>query len=250
MRRNDGSDARETLSEGERSFVTFLYFFHLLKGSTSEAGLNTDRIVVFDDPVSSLDSDVLFIVSSLVKQAIEEARAKTGTIKQVFVLTHNVYFYKEVVFDGSRSGTAAQKHETFWTVRKINDVSSVQTHLSIPIKTAYELLWSPLREPNLADQSLQNNMRRVLEHYFRVLGGVSFDKILDHFDGEDKLICRSLLSWVHDGSHSVPDDIFHTLDESAMQRYIAVFQKVFTKMGHINHYNMMMGLPYVIVAEA
>lgn len=250
LRRNDGTDAQETLSEGERSFLTFLYFFHLLKGSTTEAGLNTDRIVVFDDPVSSLDSDVLFIVSSLIKQTIEEARTKTGTIKQVFVLTHNVYFYKEVVFDGSRSGMDAMKHETFWTVRKINDISTIKQHTSVPIKTSYELLWGPLREPNLADQSLQNSMRRVLEHYFRVLGGVSFDKILTHFDGEEKVICGSLLSWVHDGSHSVPDDLFHTLDESAMERYIAVFQKIFTKMGHTNHYNMMMGLPYTIITEA
>src|SRR5690606_22803771 len=34
--RPDGSDAKETLSEGERTFVTFLYFYHLLKGSDSD----------------------------------------------------------------------------------------------------------------------------------------------------------------------------------------------------------------------
>ena len=43
--RGDGSDARETLSEGERSFITFLYFYHLIRGSTSASGLNVDRIV-------------------------------------------------------------------------------------------------------------------------------------------------------------------------------------------------------------
>jgi wobble nucleotide-excising tRNase len=247
--RQDGSNAQETLSEGERSFITFLYFFHLLKGSTSEAGLSTDRVVVFDDPVSSLDSDVLFIVSSLIKQTLEEARAKTGSIKQVFVLTHNVYFFKEVVFDAARSGDAPKHYETFWTIRKVNDVSSVLRHQSVPIKTSYELLWTPLREPNLADQSLQNNMRRILEHYFRILGGVNFDDIASKFEGGEKLICRSLLSWVHDGSHSIPDDLFHSLDESAMQRYITVFQAVFIRMGHANHYNMMMGIPYAIVSE-
>jgi wobble nucleotide-excising tRNase len=222
--RADGSDAQGTLSEGERGFITFLYFFHLLKGSTSEAGLNTDRVVVFDDPASSLDSDILFIVSSLIKQAIEEAGFQNGTIKQVFVLTHNVYFFKEIAFDTARSGDAAMKHETFWTIRKVNEVSSVRRHNSNPIKTSYDLMWAPLRQADLSDQSLQNNMRRILEHYFRILGGISFDEILSRFERNEKLICRSLLSWVHDGSHSVPDDIFHTLDESAMQRYIAVFQ--------------------------
>ena len=57
--RPDGSDARSTLSEGERSFVTFLYFYHMLAGSTSGTGTTEEKVVVFDDPVSSLDADVL-----------------------------------------------------------------------------------------------------------------------------------------------------------------------------------------------
>ncbi|WP_419652185.1 AAA family ATPase, partial [Thiolapillus sp.] len=97
--RADGSEAHQTLSEGERTFVTFLYFYHLLKGSDSESGVTNDRIIVFDDPVSSLDSDILFIVSSLIKELFDEVRAGTGHIKQVFVLTHNVYFHKEVTFN-------------------------------------------------------------------------------------------------------------------------------------------------------
>jgi len=52
--RANGLDALNTLSEGERNFVTFLYFYYLLKGSQSETGITTNKIVVFDDPVSSL----------------------------------------------------------------------------------------------------------------------------------------------------------------------------------------------------
>jgi len=74
--RADGSDAKKTLSEGEKGFVTFLYFYHLLKGSNTESGMTTDRVVVFDDPVSSLDSDVLFIVSSLIKGLCDEVRTQ------------------------------------------------------------------------------------------------------------------------------------------------------------------------------
>ncbi|MDR3712859.1 MAG: AAA family ATPase [Puia sp.] len=246
LRRADGSDAKDTLSEGERSFITFLYFYHLLKGSYSESGMTRDRVVVFDDPVSSLDSDVLFVVSSLIKQTIEEVRSKKALVKQVFVLTHNVYFYKEITFVNNRNGGDALYDDTFWTVHKINGISSVKNHSSNPIKTSYDLLWSELRDHNLANQGLQNTMRRILENYFRILGGVSFDDIVEKFNGEEKLICRSLLSWVHAGSHGLPDDIFHTLDEATMERYLAVFQKVFVRMGHTNHYNMMMGLPYVM----
>jgi wobble nucleotide-excising tRNase len=34
--RSDGTNAKQSLSEGEESFVTFLYFYHLLKGSNSK----------------------------------------------------------------------------------------------------------------------------------------------------------------------------------------------------------------------
>lgn len=123
--RSDGTDAKETLSEGERNFITFLYFYHLLKGSESETGMTNDRVVVFDDPVSSLDSDVLFIVSTLIKGLLEEVRARTGHIKQIFVLTHNVYFHREVSFSSRRRNDKAMKEETFWIVRKSSPKTSV-----------------------------------------------------------------------------------------------------------------------------
>jgi wobble nucleotide-excising tRNase len=62
--REDGSIAKETLSEGEYRFITFLYFYRLLKGSTEGSGITRDKVVVFDDPISSLDSDVLFVYNS------------------------------------------------------------------------------------------------------------------------------------------------------------------------------------------
>ncbi|MFZ6680498.1 AAA family ATPase [Undibacterium sp. Tian12W] len=37
--RQDGKDARNSLSDGEKSFVTFLYFYQLIKGSDSENGI-------------------------------------------------------------------------------------------------------------------------------------------------------------------------------------------------------------------
>ena len=244
--RADGSDAKDTLSEGERGFITFLYFYHLLKGSNTDSGMTRDRVVVFDDPVSSLDSDVLFIVSSLIKQIVDEVYLKKGHIKQVFVFTHNVYFHKEITFNQHRTGSDALKDETFWTIRKVNGFSKVQRYKSNPITTAYALLWSEVQEPNFTSQTIQNTLRRILENYFRILGGMNNDDILAHFEGEEKLICNSLLSWANVGSHSVPDDVFVAIDESTVKKYLDVFRKVFIKLGHSNHYNMMMGQPCVI----
>lgn len=130
--RGDGSEAATTLSEGERSFITFLYFYHLIRGSTRTDGMNVERVIVFDDPVSSLDSDVLFIVSSLIKRVLDEACEGNGFVKQVFLLTHNIYFHKEVSFDPKR-GAECRAHETFWIVRKLGRFPHELTRRGFPL---------------------------------------------------------------------------------------------------------------------
>ncbi|MEX5217455.1 MAG: AAA family ATPase [Nitrospira sp.] len=241
--RPDGSDAKATLSEGERTFVTFLYFYHLLKGSNEESGITADRIAVFDDPVSSLDSDILFIVSSLIKGLFDEIRSDSGHIKQVFVLTHNVYFHKEVTFNPNRCNSAMSE-ETFWIVRKAGFGSKVKKHDSNPIKTSYELLWAEIRKPDPSNLTTQNTLRRILEHYFTVLGRVDRDEICAMFEGKEKFICKTLFSWVNDGSHYAHDDLYVSVDESQVTIYLGVFRKIFEKTGHHAHYKMMMADAY------
>jgi len=242
--RSDDTDAKATLSEGEKAFVTFLYFYHLLKGSESDSGMTTNRIVVFDDPVSSLDSDILFIVGSLIKGLFEEVRAGTGHIKQIFILTHNVYFHKEVTYNSKRK-EVAMNEETFWIVRKPGLVSKIDKHPTNPIKTSYELLWAEVRKKDRSNLGIQNALRRILENYFKILGGIEFDQLCAMFDGKERLICRSLCSWVHDGSHYAHDDFYVSIDDSTVDNYLKVFRGIFDKSGHGAHYRMMMGDAFV-----
>ncbi|MBD3948904.1 AAA family ATPase [Tuanshanicoccus lijuaniae] len=60
----------ENLSEGERNFIAFLYFHQLVLGSLEADSVVKDKIVVIDDPVSSMDSSTLFVVGALVRDMI------------------------------------------------------------------------------------------------------------------------------------------------------------------------------------
>ena len=237
--RPNGEDIKDTLSEGEKTFITFLYFYHLLKGSETTSGITEDRVVVFDDPISSLDSDILFIVSHLIKGLFKEVREGKGHIKQIMVLTHNIYFHKEVTFNSKRRGCNKLKDETFWIIKKDNNCSKVFPYEENPIKSSYELLWDEVKSPN--NSTIRNTLRRILEHYFKILGGINLDKIADGFQGKEKIICGTLLSWVHDGSHNVDEDLYISCDDETVGKYLDVFTKIFEKSGHIEHYNMMMG---------
>jgi len=132
-----------------------------------------------------------------------------------------------------------------WILRKNNNKSIIQCYeKENPIQGSYELLWNELRNKDkISIITLQNTMRRVYETYFKVLGKYDDDDILQKFPSlQEKEICRSLLCWVNDGSHCVPDDYSVIPDQEQAERYLKVFKQVFEVTGHVQHYNMMMGV--------
>lgn len=246
IQREDGSIAETTLSEGEITFITFLYYLQLAKGGITEESVNEERILIVDDPISSLDSNVLFLVSSLIKEIIKELKADVGNIKQIILLTHNVYFHKEVSFIDGR--TKACNKTSYWILRKNESVTDIQSfEMSNPIQSSYGLLWQELKSEDVKSSiTIQNIMRRIIENYFKLLGKYGDDDLIQKFDNkEEREICRSLISWINDGSHSINDDLYVELQDRTIENYKKVFKDVFMLTKHEGHYNMMMGLSEV-----
>lgn len=243
--RDDGQVVNDTLSEGERNFITFLYFYFMLKGSLENTGAVEDSVVVIDDPVSSMDSDALFIISTLIRDLFAEICEERSNIKQLFVMSHNLYFYKEVSF-GTGLPSRITRQMKYWVVRKKDGLSDIEFKSHNPVSSTYEILWEEIRNAYMHPEScningLQNNMRRILEQYYKYYGGVSLRDIPNKVDGDYKWIVRSLISWVNAGSHSGFDDVFCSpLSEGSVEKYLEAFRMIFLKMGHIAHYNMMM----------
>jgi wobble nucleotide-excising tRNase len=243
IQREDGSIAESTLSEGEITFVTFLYFLQLAKGGVSEEKVNEERVLVIDDPVSSLDSNVLFVVGSLIKEIIKSIKDNKGTIKQLILLTHNIYFHKEVSFMDGRDKSNKNTH--YWILRKNDKTSAIQQfEQKNPISSSYELLWQELKSDEIKScTTIQNIMRRIIEYYFKLLGKYGDDDLINKFTTkEEQDICRSLICWINDGSHSINDDLYIELQDLTVDKYKTVFQNIFNHTNNKGHYNMMMGV--------
>lgn len=187
--RDDGKVA-VNLSEGERNFIAFLYFYHVVRGMRSETESGKNKIVVIDDPVSSMGSSALFIVGSLVREMIgicsnvadpvenENPLFAGRYIEQIFILTHNAYFHQQVVYDQ----VGRYRYVSLYKINKKNNVSTVELCVTPasrinerdrnydPVQGSYHALW---REYELPDSPipLMNVMRRILEHYFIQLCG-------------------------------------------------------------------------------
>lgn len=247
IQREDGSLAESTLSEGEVTFITFLYFLQISKGSLTKGKTSGDKILVIDDPISSLDSNILYVVSTLIKSVLKDIRGNKGNILQVILLTHNVFFHKEVSFIGG--GITRMNNTNYWILRKKNKKSSIQVFgQENPIHSSYELLWKELKQENTL-VSVQNTMRRIIENYFRLLGKYRDDKLIGKFETkEEQDICRALISWINDGSHSLNDDLYIEYQDETIENYKKVFRAIFEKTNHIEHYKMMMEEEEVIVA--
>ena len=246
--RADGSWVENTLSEGETTFITFLYYMQLVRGSKSRSDIKTPRVLVIDDPISSLDSNVLFVVSTMIKSLLKDVRETTAghesEIKQVFILTHNVYFHKDVSFYRNNKKCAPQtKHWILYKVKGVSKIDSCGTEN--PISSSYELLWRQVRDckqnPGLTDNiTLQNVIRRILDNYFKVFGGRK-DIIVSSFsDPDEAMIATSFASWYDEGSHDLSDDLFVQNPQIANEKYLVVFERLFKELGHESHYNMMM----------
>lgn len=284
----ENGEVAEKLSEGEKNFIAFLYFYFLVKGS-GKAGTaamitvdgstqlvqnladNREKIVVIDDPVSSMDSNTLFIVSSLVHEMIEVCnnnvdyahRVMDGTyIKQIFILTHNAYFHREI----SYNLVARYESASFFMIRKSDNISTVEECINKPkselddpsnrnpVQNSYVALWEEYRVLN-STIPLLNVIRRILDYYFIQLCGYQetnvrktiLEEHKDDFVDEDasghkdylKLhLATAMLSYIGCAEGFV--DGFNLVEDcSDAEQYKKVLEMIFDKLGQKQHYDMM-----------
>ena len=76
----------QMLSEGEMTAIALLYFLKSLEDRRFDG---QNGVVVLDDPVSSLDANAMYLAFSLI-------RNRTSNVRQLFVLTHNFSFFRQV----------------------------------------------------------------------------------------------------------------------------------------------------------
>ena len=271
--REDGTVA-ENLSEGERNFIAFLYFYHQVRGSMSSEELK-EKIVIIDDPVSSMDSTALFLVSAIVREMINVCRNNTeylnpkvpgDYIKQLFILTHNVYFHREITYQqvgfyNCTSFYMIRKNDNISTIklckRQSKEVPTEQENYN-PVQNSYAALWDELRDIQSTIPCL-NVMRRILEYYFLQLCGYegsdlreivlekkeNRDMFIKQVEGEkpdmtDYQLASSLLAYINN-PNGISDGLNYVEDCEDADAYKRVFKMIFDALGQSQHYKMMTG---------
>lgn len=117
------------LSFGEKNFIAFLYFLQKIQGTDTDQVDTRDKIIVIDDPVTGLDSNALLFISLQIRTLLQLCCSNTqnpGSIKQVFLLTHNSQLYREVSYPYLNKPHTA----SLYLIKKTNNKSTVLLSVS------------------------------------------------------------------------------------------------------------------------
>lgn len=242
------------LSEGECSLISFCYFIARVKDALDR---DIKPIIWIDDPISSLDSNHIFFIFSLIQQKI----CQDKKYKQLFISTHNLEFLKYLrridgaESDNSLGNVGELKRKTgYYLIQRIDTISTIR---QMPIYlskflTEFNYLFDQIYQCATVKQindknfnifyNFGNNARKFLEIYtFYKFPSpkYSLDAQLKVFWGED--IYKTLTDRIHNEySHmtGVLERGGLITDQPEMQKSaIAIVKKI---QKDINQYNALL----------
>ena len=156
------------LSEGECSLLAFCYFIAKLNDNDIT---NENTIIWIDDPISSLDSNHIFFIFSLIKN--ELFNDKKLKYNQLFISTHNLDFLKYLkTFEKDKKG-----NKQYYCIEKLENKSTIKEmpkfikHYTTEFNYLFEQIYNFKNIDGITDEELKtsiiynfgNNLRKFLE---------------------------------------------------------------------------------------
>ena len=190
------------------------------------------KIVVIDDPISSLSHIYIFNIAQFIKNHF--FNNTENNYQKVFVLTHSLYFFHELA---SKLNDAK-----FFRITK-NNSSHIHSMKKSDIKNDYESYWEILKDfknnkGNTENTAiLPNVMRNIMEHFFGFID--KKDNFIKSLEKIDKQKYGAFIRYMNRESHSDRENI-SDMKEIDHNLFFAAFKEVFKNSGYNKHYHQMM----------
>lgn len=230
VRAGDSEDAFHSLSEGEKMMISFLYFCELCKGKSSAEDTNTQRIVVIDDPISSLSHVFIFNVGQLIRSVF----FREERFRQVIVLTHSLYFFYELT---DPNHDRREKTQKLFRLSKPSSGSVIQEMKYEEIQNDYQAYWSVVNDQNQPPALIANCMRNIVEYFFNFVRKKDLNNVFQMpqlQDNKYQAFCR----YINRESHSLGQNIMD-MKEFDYVIFKEGLKLVFEKAGYPEHFKAM-----------
>lgn len=226
------------LSEGECSLISFCYFMAKIEDELKDETESDKLIIYIDDPISSLDSNHIFFMFSLIENVI----AKPKKYCQLFISTHNMEFLKYVKkLTGVKNNSKTVGH---FMIERRNQSSSFLISAPLYMKnyiTEFNYLFDQIYQCSLGDREFNNNniqygfgnnMRKFLEAYtfYRYpTQNMSFDqRLLKYFENDG--VTYTLVSRIINEYSHMEDQFDRGMQPIDMDEIIKVSDAVITRI--------------------
>ena len=231
LKRGDSEDdVFKTLSEGEKMIISFLYFLELCKGESVAEKSTNKKIIVIDDPISSLSHIYVFSVGRLIHNEF----LRTNKYDQIFILTHSLYFFYELTNTNHK-----ERKETQKLIRICKNIESsyFEDMKYEDIQNDYQAYWHIVKDEKQAPALIANCMRNILEYFFNFVEKQDFAQVFQRSELQETSY-MAFNRYMNRESHSKGQNIFD-IKEFDYASFREAFKKVFEIEGYIDHYNKM-----------
>jgi len=231
---SNDEDIYESLSEGEKTMISFLYFVEQCKKDNIDG---RNKIVIIDDPISSMSNLFLFNIVSMMQEEFTK-KENTEMYSQVILLTHNLNFYYEVIdFNASRRN----KEQELFRIIKGKEGSKIIPLDYDDIQNDYQAYWTELKasKENQNPAILANCMRNIIERFFSFTGKEKISTVFERPELQSNEF-ESFQKFINNGSHSSSRNVTD-VHEFDYEYQMEIFKKLFIATGYIEHYKAMMG---------
>ena len=232
---NESKDDFKTFSEGEKMLISFLYFLEVCSGKEKKDEIDKNKVIVIDDPISSLSHIHIFNVSQLIKNyfLIKEAEEY---IDNIFILTHSLYFFHEL------NRACKNNNKKLFRITKGFYGSIIVSMEKDEIYNEYESYWQVIKDyPERSSKVLlANSMRNILEYSFYFVGREKYTDAINKLD-KTNISYQSFKRYIDRESHSDASNI-SDMKEIDVDYFKNIFKQIFDESGYIEHYNKYMDI--------
>ena len=155
IRKDSETKIFQSLSEGEKMIISFLYFLELCKGKKDVTDVGKRKIIVIDDPISSLSHIYIFNVGRLIHNEF----LRSDKYEQFFLLTHSLYFFYELA---NRDRENREKRQKLFRIRKNSLGSEIVEMRFEDIQNDYHSYWLVIKDEKQPPALIANCMRNII----------------------------------------------------------------------------------------
>lgn len=230
-REGRSEDTFQTLSEGEKMIISFLYFCELCRGKKSATETSNKKIVVIDDPISSLSYVYIFNIGQFIKNDF----INSSNYDQVIILTHSLYFFCELT---DTNHERRKNNQKLFRMIKNSTGSQIIEMKYEEIQNDYHSYWHIIKDDKQSPALIANCMRNIIEYFFSFIEKTDLNNVFQKPELQDpkfQAFCR----YMNRESHSLGQNIFD-IKEFNYKIFKEAFALVFDKSGYGEHYKKMM----------